>query len=294
MSDKFINQVYWDSGAQAYYTGSQISSSPKQRIHFANRLMEPSARIIKWESTTSYQAAKMVPALPILQANHRYRLVVGLTTEPEQAVLLRLEFFNLQGERIKKLEFYNGNHQFVYPVGAFSYTLSLINAGAITLEFSRLQIADVQTPPAAFDDLWLQEPCPRAGDDQELFVLLVQDGKHSRTSCPDLGPAFERVPYQVVNIAWQYDGDLVEELSPLLTRQTKHLHLVSTTPATDQAVAKLCALHPAAKGLVTDQFNDPDLAHYQWTSNADWYSPEVSEPDWLTIGRAIQQQRKEG
>ena len=38
MSDKFINQVYWDSGAQAYYTGSQISSSPKQRIHFANRL----------------------------------------------------------------------------------------------------------------------------------------------------------------------------------------------------------------------------------------------------------------
>lgn len=294
MSDKFINQVYWDSGAQAYYTGSQISSSPKQRIHFANRLMEPSASIIKWESTTSYQAAKMVPALPILQANHRYRLVVGLTTEPEQAVLLRLEFFNLQGERIKKLEFYNGNHQFVYPVGAFSYTLSLINAGAITLEFSRLQIADVQTPPAAFDDLWLQEPCPRAGDDQELFVLLVQDGKHSRTSCPDLGPAFERIPYQVVNIAWQYDGDLVEELSPLLTRQTKHLHLVSTTPATDQAVAKLCALHPAAKGLVTDQFNDPDLAHYQWTSNADWYSPEVSEPDWLTIGRAIQQQRKEG
>lgn len=56
MSDKFINQVYWDSGAQAYYTGSQISSSPKQRIHFANRLMEPSASIIKWESTTSYQA----------------------------------------------------------------------------------------------------------------------------------------------------------------------------------------------------------------------------------------------
>ena len=220
MSDKFINQVYWDSGAQAYYTGSQISSSPKQRIHFANRLMEPSARIIKWESTTSYQAAKMVPALPILQANHRYRLVVGLTTEPEQAVLLRLEF-------------YNGNHQFVYPVGAFSYTLSLINAGATALDFSRLQIADEQTPPAAFDDLWLQEPRPGAGDDQALFVLLVQDGKHSRTSRPELGPAFEHVSYQVVNIAWQYDGDLVEELSPLLTRQTKRLQLVSTMPATD-------------------------------------------------------------
>lgn len=125
-------------------------------------------------------------------------------------------------------------------------------------------------------------------------MLLVQDGKHSRTSRPDLGPTFEHVSYQLVNIAWQYDGDLVEELSPLLARQTKHLHLVSTTPATDQAVAKLCALHPAVRGLVTDQFSDPDLAHYQWTGNADWYSPEVSEPDWLAIGRAIQQQRKEG
>lgn len=59
-------------------------------------------------------------------------------------------------------------------------------------------------------------------------------------------------------------------------------------------MAKLCALHPNAKGLVTDQFSDSDLAHYQWTGNADWYSPEISELDWLTIGRAIQQQRKEG
>lgn len=295
MSDKFINQVYWDSGAEAYYTGSQISSSARQRIHFVNRLMEASASIIEWESATSYQAAKTVPALPILQVNHQYRLVVGLKTDPAQTVLIRLDFFNLQGDRIKRLEFYNPNHQFVYPVGAYSYKISLINAGVTELDFSRLQIADAQTPAAAFADLWPQGLHRSAAMPHDRFCFLVRDGKQSRSRDTGLAAQFGQFSYQVVNVAWQFTGDLVAELGTHFAELNgEKLHLVSTTPATDQTVAQFCALHPKVDGMVTDQCSDPDLAHYEWTGNTSWYSPELVEPDWLTISRAVKQQWKEG
>lgn len=295
MSDKFINQVYWDSGAAAYYTGSQISSTARQRVHFVNRLMEASASVIEWESATSYQAAKTVPTLPILQVNHQYRLVVGLKAEPAQTVLIRLDFFNLQGDRIKRLEFYNSDHQFVYPVGAYSYKISLINAGATGLDFSRLQIADAQTPAAAFADLWPQELHRSAAMPHERVCFLVRDGKQSRSRDTGLAAQLGQCTYQVVNVAWQFDGDLVTELGTRFAKLTdEKLHLVSTTPATDQTVAQFCALHPQVDGLVTDRFSDPDLAHYEWTGNASWYSPELIEPDWLTISWAVKQQWKEG
>lgn len=292
MNDKFINQVYWDSGAQAYYTGSQITSTAKQRISFVNRLMEPGASIISWESAVAYQAEKLVPALPILQVNHQYRLKVGMTMNLEQTVLTRLEFFNLQGEQIKKLEFYGTDHQFVYPVGAFSYRISLVNSGAVEMQFSRLQIADAQTAPAAFADIWLQDAHLPAATGQDRFLLLVQEGKQSRARYTI--PALDQLPYQVISVAWQFDGDLEEELGQRLAKFTgKRLHLISTTPATDEAVASFCALHPSVAGMVTDRFNNPDLAQYQWTADASWYSPEVVEPDWLTISRAIKHQWKE-
>lgn len=292
MNDKFINQVYWDSGAQAYYTGSQIKATAKQRISFVNRLMEPGASIISWESAVAYQAEKLVPALPILQVNHQYRLKVGMTTNPEQAVLIRLEFFNLQGERIKKMEFYSTDHQFVYPVGAYSYKISLVNSGAVALHFSRLQIADAQTAPAAFADIWLQDAHLPSATGPDRFLLLVQEGKQSRARYTI--PALDQLPYQVVSVAWQFDGDLVEELGQRLAKLTgKKLHLISTTPATDKAVASFCVLHPNVAGLVTDRFNDSDLAQYQWIADASWYSPEILEPDWLAIGRAIKHQWKE-
>lgn len=295
MSDKFINQVYWDSGTTVYYQGSQISSDAKQRISFVNRLMEPGASIIEWQSAGSYQADRVVPSLPLLQVNHQYRLVVGLKTEPAQTVLIRMEFFSFQGERIKKVEFYGTSRQFVYPVGAFSYKVSLVNAGAAKVTFSRLQIADAQLDPTAFDDVWLQEAHQVTGDEQARFIFLVQDGKHSRVCNAQLGPELAPLSYQIINIAWQADGDLVATLDQQISLDpAAKVYLVSTTPATDEVVAGLCTRHSRVAGLVTDRLSGSGLNYYRWGDTPAWYSAEVVDPDWLAIGRAIKQQWKEG
>lgn len=285
MNDKYISEVYWESSANAYYQGSQISSSQKRYIIFRNSLMEPGVTIIKWNSTNYYQAEKQVPPLPLLQANHRYQLVTKATSNPALTLLTRIEFFNIQGDQIKKYEFSGQRRQFVYPVGAFSYRISLVNMGVESLKFDRLMIASNHFPEESFDDVWFQ-PALWVSQKPELTMLLVQEGIHSRVEYDRPLPG--QVNQQVVSFAWQNNGNLVSEFNQkLLGNQQYKIHLVSTNPSLDEVVMDVCAKHPNIDGLVTDQTDQNDLPSYHLHPVVDWASPELNDPDWTVIGKAV-------
>lgn len=296
MNDKYINEIYWDSGAHAYYYGSRIQSSAKRRIKFTNQLMEAGDEIISWTSSTNYQAEKLTPALPILQANHQYQLLVGVKTEPSQTVMTRLEFFNVQGDRIKKIEFLGTSRKFVYPVGSFSYRISLINTGAVSLEFSRLQIGSARFSRDAFADIWFQQGGPVKTSMPDLTLYVVQEGVHSRCRySAGNGRPHTDFAWQVASIAWQFDGDAAAVIQKRLAKEKRgRVHVISTMPETDSLAVQLTHELPNADCLLTNQSGQADLPTYDLGDQPAWRSPETTDPDWLTINEAVRQQWKGG
>ena len=94
----YINQVYWGPSWNTYYNGSKVTISAKKEVDFNNPLMVPGKDIIKWGSVYNFQANKIVPQLPLLRINQRYRISIKASSEPAQGFFTRIVFFNGQGD----------------------------------------------------------------------------------------------------------------------------------------------------------------------------------------------------
>lgn len=154
---QYVNQGYWEPTSE-YSAGSQIKINDDASVEFHNSLMAPGKTIMSWNSINSYQATKLVPQLPILRNNHKYRLSVNAKAEPIYSLIIRLTFFDAQEHEIDHVEFQQRSIEFVYPPEAVQYRLELINNGLTDLTFQRFEICDADLPVSVHEDVWIHQP----------------------------------------------------------------------------------------------------------------------------------------
>lgn len=293
---QYVNQGYWDP-TREYPAGSQVTINPDDSIQFHNSLMAPGKIIMAWQSVHSYQVTKLVPQLPILENNHRYRLRVNAEAEPTYSLINRVTFLDSQEHEINHLEFQQRAIEFTFPPNAVQYRLELINNGLIDLKFQRFEICDAALPVSVHDDVWVHPPV-NADQGGKLSILLIADSKRTRKSWEGLK---QYGPYRVqpISQAWQSATNLTEAVKEwLVDHHEMKANVISTTPELDQVALNLKLAMSSITSVVTDQFSpDSDLADvvYPLVRPALWGSSVLMNPDWPIIFSTIQKiNEKEG
>lgn len=286
---QFVNQGYWDPTSE-YAAGSQITIHADASVEFHNSLMAPGKTIMTWQSVHSYQATKLVPQLPILRNNHRYRLRVNAKADPIYSLIVRITFLDAQEHEISHLEFQQRSLEFIFPPSAVRYRVELINNGLTDLTFQRLEICDADLPVSVHEDVWFQAPLNEIASGK-LNVLLIADSKRTRKTMEGL-PDYEAYRIQPISIAWQTKSNIVETIqSWLINHRELNANVISTTPKLDHIALSLKMKIPSIKTVITDQTTpDSDLADvvYPVVVPVSWGSPVLINPDWPIIFSTIQ------
>lgn len=277
MSEKSINQIYWEPGARIFAEGSKVNFTGKNEVHFQNPLITSGRPIITWSSSKNFQANRTVPQLPTLLVGNHYRLVNDYSTKPDEGVFTRITFYDLQGQEIGREEFYGRDKEFTYPQGAYRYTVSIVNAGSTELNFRRLQIGDADLPMDAYQDWWVEDPHHLQRWDT-MILILVRDSKHYRSTTDEFDKLTNR-PFQVIHTSWQYARDFAHDLEQWIwNHDMKDARLVSTAKLFDVALETVHGDLMQTQLLLT-----PD---YQ-VKLPKWASPNVTSPDWQQVAEAI-------
>lgn len=287
----YINQIYWGPAWNTYYNGSKVTISPKKKVDFHNPLMVPGKDIIKWSSSYNFQANKIVPQLPLLRINQRYRIAVKASSEPAQGFFTRIVFFDSQGSEINRLEFHNLEKAFTFPEGAVTYEISLVNTGCTDIQFKRIEICPAKLPRKVHDDLWFHEPL-NMDSDQPVNIIVLHDPKRVKKTWETVAKKLNGLPVQIISVSWQYDGDLAETLVHWIEQKNQlYAHLISTSPDLDKVLRKVHEASPKTKLLLTEASQD-DKLHIDYEIYAsrdipDWTTADLIDPDWITITHAI-------
>ena len=128
MIHKNNSQIQWGTNVRSYMFGSQIEHHPDGSVNFSNPLIASGTEIHSWLAIQNYQASRKQPSLPLLKKGYIYRLESQFTTVPEGTVYLKLSFLNRYG---------------VYPHEAYNYSISLLSAGMVELDFKGMTITEV-------------------------------------------------------------------------------------------------------------------------------------------------------
>lgn len=283
---RIINQIYWNS-ADFYQFGTRLTMDHKERVHFHNELMAPGKTVVRWESSLNYQSHKTVPQLPILRVGEAYRLVAQITSIPQNTYLIRLAFRDLQGLLIKQIDIRTNTKTFVFPSGAVTYSLEIINSGFNDLNFDRIEIGPADLPEVANHNVWVHQPF-NVSQKQPLNIFLVMDGKRARKTYPKLKNRVITLPIQVLSIAWQTEGELQDWMVKWLTeQQLQQFHLISTQPLLNTIVKQICTQFPQAEGLIAG--GAMNFANcYSWHfSQPIWANSNIIDPNWQMILSAV-------
>lgn len=270
--NNLVNQVYWESMLDTYMFGSNLKVAKNNHVEFVNRLM-PSGKIITaWHSSSSYQATKQVPKLPILTNGQRYRINVRAGFNPINSVIIRIVFYDVQGEKIKKIDFRAKTKDFVFPENAVSYDIELVNSGNISISFDRLEICNSKFSQNVTKDIWIHDKINSSLHPNNF--ILVLDNKRSRQVTLDKQLFHDDFPVQIVNIAWQAQGQAVWILKEYLSNISQDFNLISISPELDQLANELHQEFPHTRlGLSKDfRLIENQLHKYLSVNNIDWSS----------------------
>ncbi|MRN07386.1 accessory Sec system protein Asp3 [Lactobacillus sp. 0.1XD8-4] len=286
---QYVNQGYWEPTSE-YPAGSQITINEDASVEFHNALMAPGKTIMAWQSVYSYQATKLVPQLPILRNNHRYRLRVTAQAKPVYSLIVRITFLDAQEHEISHLEFQQRSLEFVYPASAVQYRVELINNGLTDLKFQRFEICDADLPVSVHEDIWIHTPLNK-DKPGKLNLLLIADSKRTRKTMGEL-EAYGPYRLQPISIAWQSTVNIVETIkSWLINNRELNANIISTVPQLDQVALSLKMEIPSVKTIITDRvIPDSDLADvvYPVVVPSFWSSSVLINPDWPIIFSTIQ------
>lgn len=275
---RLINQIYWSS--RSFFTnGTKLKMTKNLRVRLQNPLMVPGRSAVHWDSSLNYQGDKEVPPLPILKVGQEYRLVAHLSTTPADSYIIRLTFRDIQGTEIKRFDFRSLQRNFIFPNDAVTYSIDIINSGFYELQFDRLEIGPTTLPGSAYGDIWVQKQINMVSDDYALNIILIDDGKQSRRTHPELTDFYTRLPIQPISISWQYDGDLEKWLAKWLNdKQIGHCHLISTSSRFDRMAAEFATKYPLVDAMLSQNV-DGDFADYHVWKHVDngWSNPNITD-----------------
>ena len=116
MIHKNNSQIQWGTNVRSYMFGSQIEHHPDGSVNFSNPLIASGTEIHSWLAIQNYQASRKQPSLPLL---------------------------NRYGEEVKQMIEKKQSFTFVYPHEAYNYSISLLSAGMVELDFKGMTITEV-------------------------------------------------------------------------------------------------------------------------------------------------------
>ena len=136
--------VYWkEYTSDTYLFGSTINYHSKTDIEFENMLMPPGTVIKQWYSQTHFQLQKIEPALPIIDGESKYQIIVNMENEPNETFLFRLVFYDRYENEAGFINIRNTVTEFQCPLKTYSYRLQMINSGMTHFHFHSIIIRDI-------------------------------------------------------------------------------------------------------------------------------------------------------
>lgn len=136
--------VFWNEYASdTYLYGSQIIFHKKDDVEFRNMLMPPGTIIKQWYSKTNFQLQRIEPALPIIDGEGEYQIILNIDTEENETCLGRLVFYDKYEVEAGSVTLRDKVTNFRCPLKTYSYRLQLINGGVTKLHFHSIVIREI-------------------------------------------------------------------------------------------------------------------------------------------------------
>ncbi len=136
--------IYWNEYSSATYLfGSEIEYIEKDNVAFRNELM-PSGTVIKqWYSKTNYQRQKIEPALPMIDGESDYQIIVNIDCPVNESWLVRMIFYDRYEVEAGSIIIRDKVTSFQCPLKTYSYRLQLINGGMTQFNFHSIVIQEI-------------------------------------------------------------------------------------------------------------------------------------------------------
>jgi len=112
-------------------------------VEFKNLLMPPGTVIKQWYSKTNFQLQRIEPALPIIDGETEYQMIVNIDTKENESCLVRLVFYDKYGVEAGNLTLRDRVTNFKCPLKTYSYRLQLINGGVTEFHFHSIVIQEI-------------------------------------------------------------------------------------------------------------------------------------------------------
>ena len=136
--------IYWNEySADTYLYGSKVRYHKKDDVEFKNHLMPPGTIIKKWYSKTNFQMQHIEPALPMIDGESDYHIIVHIDNQEMQNCLVRLVFYDRYENEAGCLNIRDKVTDFKCPLKTYSYTMQLINGGMTEFHFHSITIREV-------------------------------------------------------------------------------------------------------------------------------------------------------
>lgn len=136
--------VYWNEYASdTYLYGSEITFHKKDDVDFKNELMPPGTVIKQWYSKTNFQAQKIEPALPMIDGESTYQIIINADVPEGENCLGRLVFYDRYEMEAGSLILRDKVTDFKCPLKTYSYRLQLVNGGVTKLNFHSIEIQEL-------------------------------------------------------------------------------------------------------------------------------------------------------
>ncbi len=136
--------IYWNEySSDTYLYGSEITYHKKDDVEFQNLLMPSGTVIKKWYSKTNFQSHKIEPALPMIDGESRYQVMVNIDTLPGECCLVRLVFLDRYEAEAGSIVVRDKVMNIQCPLKTYSYRMELINGGVSRFHFHSIVIREV-------------------------------------------------------------------------------------------------------------------------------------------------------
>lgn len=137
-------KVYWNEySSNTYLYGSEITYHHKEDVEFQNELMSPGTIIKQWYSKTNYQMQRIEPALPMIDGESQYRIIINIDVPEDQECLVRLTFYDRYEIEAGNITIREKELDFKCPLKTYSYSLQLINGGVTNFHFHSIIIQEI-------------------------------------------------------------------------------------------------------------------------------------------------------
>jgi accessory Sec system protein Asp3 len=136
--------ILWNEySADTYLYGSQVVYHSRDDVEFTNHLMPPGTVIKQWYSKVNYQLQRIEPALPMIDGESRYRILVDIDSPRPAGCLVRLVFFDRYEVEAGSVTVRGRGMEFKCPLKTYSYRMQLINGGVEQFHFHKIVIQEV-------------------------------------------------------------------------------------------------------------------------------------------------------